>query len=250
MINSSRLPSGYPKVKALTRAAALYGRFNGDIALLQPSAPRIDLILVDSEGQVRSPLGPMAGNAVRSFDRSVAQEQQQHLTLLDPERDHTAFFTENFVELEDGLEEPLRPLQIRHIQRSLDDAFECWHGSRGSMLQSDLTTAPRGTFLAHVRDGVVQFPPPLKGWCEQAGWTLFGIAADTPDRLTLTPVTADTPDDFDSHASSFDPQGRLWIPAGLRALVLLQDQLVMIRVEDGVIRIYLRKVFETLGFGP
>jgi hypothetical protein len=36
----------------------------------------------------------------------------------------------------------------------------------------------------------------------------------------------------------------------LRALVGLGEQSVMMRAENGAICIYLRKVFETLGFGP
>ncbi len=113
--------------------------------------------------------------------------------------------------------------------------------------------APSGTYLAPVRNGVIQFPPPLKQWCLDAGWTLFRILVDDQDRLTLEPVGADNPIDpieDEAYESSFDPEGRLWIPAELRSYVGLNDQSVMIRVEEGVIHIFLRKIFKNLGFGP
>lgn len=124
------------------------------------------------------------------------------------------------------------------------------------MLQSHWVSAPAGTFLAQVRGGVIQFPGPLKVWCHHSGWNLFRVWVDSPDRLTLQPVTGDVSinvymeDETASYESSFDPEGKLWIPADLREMVCLREQTVMIRVEDGVIRIFLRKVFETLGFGP
>lgn len=111
---------------------------------------------------------------------------------------------------------------------------------------------PSGTFLAPVRDGVIQFPPALRTWCEFSGWNLFHLHADTPDGLVLEPITDETlsTDPPSGQISSFDPEGRLWIPADLRGTVQLGDQTVMIRAEDGRIRIFLRKVFETLGFRP
>lgn len=121
------------------------------------------------------------------------------------------------------------------------------------VLQSHWVTAPAGTFLAQVRNGVIQFPGPLRAWCLQSDWNLFRILVDNPDRLTLLPVTdEETPleEELAFYESSFDPEGRLWIPAELREIVSLGEQSVMIRIEDGVIRIFLRKVFEVLGFRP
>jgi hypothetical protein len=60
--------------------------------------------------------------------------------------------------------------------------------------------------------------------------------------------TADFSDsDF---CASLGPDGRLWIPGPLREIVSLGEQSVMLRVEDGAIGMYLRKVFKTLGFRP
>ena len=75
------------------------------------------------------------------------------------------------------------------------------------------------------------------------------------DRLELIPVLAgdDRGDDtelLNEYHSSLSEDGQLWIPAALRELVCLGEQSVMMRVEYSRIRIYLRKVFKTLGFGP
>jgi hypothetical protein len=112
-------------------------------------------------------------------------------------------------------------------------------------------TPPSGTFLAKVRDGAVQLPPPLKGFCEASGWTLFLVARQAENCLTIRPILpGDVSETYGGFQSSLSPEGRLWIPAPLRALVGLGEQSVMMRAENGAIHIYLRKVFETLGFGP
>jgi hypothetical protein len=112
-------------------------------------------------------------------------------------------------------------------------------------------TPPAGTYLAQVRNGVVQFPGPIQAYCEAAGWTLFRVEAVAENRLDILPVLGEDgtgiPDDFYSSLSS---DGKLWIPAILRGLVGLGEQSVMMRFEEGGIGIFLRKVFETLGFGP
>jgi hypothetical protein len=109
-------------------------------------------------------------------------------------------------------------------------------------------TPPAGTFLALVRNGAIQLPPPLKLYCEAEGWSLFRFLVNGDDQLTIQPVLPeDSATDF--HAS-LGSDGRLWIPAALRQTVSLGEQSVMLRVENGAINMYLRKVFETLGFRP
>jgi hypothetical protein len=116
------------------------------------------------------------------------------------------------------------------------------------MLISRRVPPPAGTFLARVRNGSIQLPPPLKAYCEVEGWSLFRFVVKGDDRLTIEPVLPeDSGTDF--HAS-LDSDGRLWIPAALRETVSLGEQSVMLRVENGAIGMYLRKVFETLGFRP
>lgn len=114
---------------------------------------------------------------------------------------------------------------------------------------------PVGTFLAKVRAGAIQFPPPLKAYCDAEGWDLFRVLPGDPDRLLLEPVIASQADDgeldlVDGFCSSLSADGRLWIPTALRESVSLLEQNVMVRVENGTIGVYLRKVFDTLGFRP
>ncbi len=109
-------------------------------------------------------------------------------------------------------------------------------------------TPPTGTFLAKVRTGAIQFPPPIKAYCDSEGWDLFRVTETDHDRLILEPVIGA---DFTSDScSSLSADGQLWIPAALRESVALAEQSVMMRVENGAIGIYLRKVFDTLGFRP
>ena len=111
--------------------------------------------------------------------------------------------------------------------------------------------APAGTFLARARNGSIQLPPPLKLYCEAEGWSLFRFVVTDDDHLTMHPVLPEQKEDTATpfHAS-LGADGRLWIPAELRKTVSLGEQSVMLRVENGVINMYLRKVFETLGFRP
>ncbi len=111
---------------------------------------------------------------------------------------------------------------------------------------------PAGTFLANVRQGVVQLPPPIVRFCKAEGWNFFRISCLDEERLEFAPVLAnDNVDDLDTgFHSSLSEDGKLWIPAELREAVKLGEQSVMIRIEDGLLRVYLRKVFKTLGFGP
>jgi hypothetical protein len=125
------------------------------------------------------------------------------------------------------------------------------------MLISRSVAPPAGTFLARVRDGGIQFPPPLKAFCDAEGWNLFRLVPGDPDHLSLEPILAsdsETPGTepglMDDFCSSLTDDGRLWIPAKLRDDVSLVEQFVMVRVENGGIGVYLRKVFDTLGFRP
>jgi hypothetical protein len=106
---------------------------------------------------------------------------------------------------------------------------------------------PDGTFLAQVRNGTVQLPPPVKEYCESVGWSLFRFSVLDHDHLKIVPVLPMQTDEF--HAS-LEPDGRLWIPAEMRKSIALGEQSVMLRIEDACIRMYIRRVFETLGFRP
>jgi hypothetical protein len=112
-------------------------------------------------------------------------------------------------------------------------------------------TPPAGTFMAPVRKGAIQFPPPFRQFCEAEGWDLFRILVAGEDHLILQPVLAgDVTDATPGFQASFTPDGKLWIPIELREAVSLGEQSVMMRAGDSVIHVYLRKVFDTLGFRP
>jgi hypothetical protein len=94
-------------------------------------------------------------------------------------------------------------------------------------------------------------------YCEAEGWDLFRVVPGDRDRLVLEPVCPTEPDaaEFepdvaDGFCSSLSADGRLWIPAELRDSVSLLEQSVMMRIENGAISVYLRKIFDTLGFRP
>ncbi len=93
----------------------------------------------------------------------------------------------------------------------------------------------------------MQLPPPIVDYCLLQGWSLFRFSVADKDHVTITPVM---PEDQDEFHASLSPEGVLWIPADLRAQIDLGEQSVMIRVENGTIRMFLRKVFQTLGFRP
>jgi len=89
---------------------------------------------------------------------------------------------------------------------------------------------------------------PLKLYCDAEGWSLFRFVVTGDDHLTMQPVLPE--DSATPFHASLSTDGRLWIPAELRKTVSLGEQSVMLRVENGAISMYLRKVFETLGFRP
>ena len=108
-------------------------------------------------------------------------------------------------------------------------------------------TPPEGTYLAPLRKGAIQFPPPLRKYCESEGLDLFRFVVLDHDHMRIEPVIGDAAEEF--HAS-FTPEGLLWIPTEMRQSVALSEQSVMLRLENGAFNVYIRKVFETLGFRP
>jgi hypothetical protein len=105
--------------------------------------------------------------------------------------------------------------------------------------------------MASVRGGAIEFPPPVRRFCDASDWTLFRVILLDDDRLEIQPVLPGDDSEFSSdYHSSLSAEGRLWIPLALRELVSLGEQSVMMRFEEQAIRIYLRNVFKTLGFGP
>lgn len=107
---------------------------------------------------------------------------------------------------------------------------------------------PAGTFLGPVRSGAIRIAAPLKEYCDAEGWSLFRFEVVDADHLIAWPVLSrDAEGDFHANLST---EGTLWIPEDLRRSLTLGEQSVMLRIEDGALHVYLRKVFDTLGFRP
>ncbi len=104
--------------------------------------------------------------------------------------------------------------------------------------------------MAEARKGAIRFPAPIKEYCVLSDWTLFHVRMADGNRLDLRPVLPNDSSDMEDFHSSLSPDGVLWIPAALRESIALGEQSVMMRVENGGVSVYLRKVFETLGFRP
>lgn len=94
----------------------------------------------------------------------------------------------------------------------------------------------------------MQLPGPIKEYCDTENWSLFRFDIIDRDHLKMYPVLpSDLKGNF--HAS-LSPDGLLWIPADVRKSLALGEQSVMLRIEAGAIHVYVRKVFDTLGFRP
>jgi hypothetical protein len=102
--------------------------------------------------------------------------------------------------------------------------------------------------MAAVRKDAIQFPPPLRAFCDGQGWRLFHIAVEGENHLTIQPVFAD--DDAPGVYTSFTSDGKLRIPGEVRDAVSLGEQSVMMRAEESLIHVYVKNVFDTLGFRP
>lgn len=94
----------------------------------------------------------------------------------------------------------------------------------------------------------MRIPGPVREYCDAENWTLFRFEVVDADHIAMHPVLpGDASEDF--HAS-VSPEGQMWIPADIRNSVSLGEQSVMLRIENATIHLYLRKVFDTLGFRP
>jgi len=114
-----------------------------------------------------------------------------------------------------------------------------------------MVPAPEGTFLGRVHSGALQLPGTIHQYCLARGWTLMRVLVLDDHRLELRPVLPDEDlDGDDGDVSSLCGDGKLWIPKTARNLVHLAEQSVMVRVEGDCVRIYTRRIFETLGFRP
>lgn len=106
------------------------------------------------------------------------------------------------------------------------------------------------TYIAQTKDDRIQLPPAIAEQIRNSGW-LQVLVSPAEDNESLTVFPLPHPG---APASGFttqvDGKDGLHISDEVRRQVNLDGQSVMVRIEGDVLRIYLRKVFKTLGFRP
>ena len=108
----------------------------------------------------------------------------------------------------------------------------------------------QSTYLAQTKGDRIQLPPAIADHVRNSGWleVLVAPAADN-ESLTVYPMPHPAAP-AGGYTTTIEPSAALHISEPIRKQVSLDGQNVMVRVEDDVVRIYLRKVFKTLGFRP
>ncbi len=106
------------------------------------------------------------------------------------------------------------------------------------------------TYIAQTKGDRIQLPPAIAEQVRNSGW-LEVLVAPAEDKESLTVYPLPHPS---APAAGFttqvDPKDGLHISDEIRRQVSLDGQSVMVRMEADVLRIYLRRVFKTLGFRP
>ena len=106
------------------------------------------------------------------------------------------------------------------------------------------------TYLAQTKGDRIQLPPAIAEQVRNSGWIDILVAAsDDNESLTAFPLPHPSAP-AEGHTTQLDSQDGLRISEPLRQQVSLDGQSVMVRFEEDVLRIYLRRVFKTLGFRP
>ena len=103
-------------------------------------------------------------------------------------------------------------------------------------------TVPEGNYLARVRKNAIEFPPPIRRFCEEQCWGRFEVLVLDKDHLVLRPDPDGT--------AMLNSESKLPLTEAIAQASQLGEQSVMLRIEDGLIHVAVRKVFETLGFRP
>jgi hypothetical protein len=106
------------------------------------------------------------------------------------------------------------------------------------------------TYLAQTKGDRIQLPPAIAEQVRTAGWLeVLVTAADDKESLTVYPLPHPGAPES-GFTTQIDPTDGLFISEPIRRQVNLDGQNVMVRIEADVLRIYLRRVFKTLGFRP
>jgi len=107
----------------------------------------------------------------------------------------------------------------------------------------------QSTYLAKTKGDRIQLPPAIADHVRDSGW-LDVLIAPAEDNESLTVYPLPHPDAPASGYTTTIDDSAVRISEPIRKQVALDGQSVMVRIEGDVLRIYLRKVFKTLGFRP
>src|SRR4051812_25886609 len=106
------------------------------------------------------------------------------------------------------------------------------------------------TYLAQTKADRIQLPPAIAKQVRESGWLDILITADNGNEsVTAYPLPHPGAPEA-GYTTQLDSQDGLRLGEELRKQVALDGQSVMVRFEEDVLRIYLRRVFKTLGFRP
>lgn len=106
------------------------------------------------------------------------------------------------------------------------------------------------TYLAQTKGDRIQLPPAIAEQIRNLGWLEIRIAP-SEDNESLTAYPLPHPNAPESgHTTQLDADSGLHLSEPIRKQVNLDGQSVMVRMEGELLRIYLRRVFKTLGFRP
>lgn len=106
------------------------------------------------------------------------------------------------------------------------------------------------TYIAKTEGDRLQLPPAIADYVRRAEWLDILVSPDSgAECITLFPLPhPDAPPT--GFTTRLEPGGALHLSPEVCRLLRLDGQSVMVRVEGDVIRVYLRRVFQTLGFRP
>jgi hypothetical protein len=106
------------------------------------------------------------------------------------------------------------------------------------------------TYIAQTKGDRIQLPPAIADQVRQSGWLdVLIVPSDDNESLTAYPLPHPSAPES-GFTTQIDPSDGLHISDPIRKQVNLDGQSVMVRFEGDVLRIYLRRVFKTLGFRP
>jgi hypothetical protein len=107
----------------------------------------------------------------------------------------------------------------------------------------------QNTYIAQTKGDRIALPPAIADHIRASNWQeVLIVPSEDNESLTVFPLPhPDAP--AEGFKTTIAPAS-LAISDPIRKQVHLDGQSVMIRVEGDVVRIYLRKVFKTLGFRP